>query len=707
MANRLTPAGSEFQVNQGITGNSQQDPDVVPVADGRLAVVYEHFAHADGSDIDIYAQYINTNGTVSGAPITLWPGGGIQQNPAAAPRADAGFSVVWEDYGPLTGFPSSDPDIRAWNAVNAAGVPSGFTDIATLSVAATNPDIALLQDGSGRHLVAYEYAHSNSDHDIYFNVLNANGTTLFAPTADTNAQAVNNDIFYQFGPAVAASGNTALVVYTDTVSGVGSTNFINARLFDDTTNTFGSSIGIAFHSDSVFAPDVAGLSDGRYVITYTDQQQVFGRIYDPSTPNGAFLGPEFQISAQSGGFLRDPRVYGTIDGGFLATWWEWDGPATGYNIYAHRYDAHGAPYGDVFEANATVDNLQLYPSVGVNGPNALIAWQDYGSRPTDTSPTGIRAQAFTTPSFNYDSAQLGDFNNNGRADILLQNDNPASDASIAQTNTAGLISSFTSIGPVPSGYRIDGTGNFNSTAGDDILLRSPNSVAVWVMNGTTPQSVAVLGGTSPQWLNSGIGDFTGDGQSDLLFRNPGTNEIATWGVANNALSTVPKVLGSTSAQYHIVAVDDFTGDHQADILFRHDNGDIAIWRVANNALAGTPAVVGSTSTSYHVVGTGDFDGNGANDILFRNDNGDMAVWLLNSQGQLLGAPAAIGTAGLEFHVDGTGDLNGDGRDDILLRDANGQMAEWLMNGATFAAPPQAIGGAPVDYAIAAHHFDLV
>jgi len=306
----------------------------------------------------------------------------------------------------------------------------------------------------------------------------------------------------------------------------------------------------------------------------------------------------------------------------------------------------------------------------------------------------------------HNNARYGNFGNDSRSDILFQSDNAGGSAVIWQTNSSGALVNTTSLGPIPSGFQIDGTGNFNSMVGDDILLRSSTSVAVWVMNGTTPQSVQVLGGTSPQWLNSGIGEFTGDGQSDLLFRNPGTNQIATWGVSNNALSIAPQVLGSAPSQYHIIAVDDFTGDHQADILFRNDTGDIAIWRVANNALSGVPAVVGSTSPSYHVVGTGDFDGNGANDILFRNDSGDLAEWLLNSQGQLLGAPSPIGNGGL-YHTEGTGDLNGDGRSDIIFRDGGGTLVEWLMNGTSLLAPQAVIGSASTDFSIAAHHFDLV
>ena len=85
----------------------------------------------------------------------------------------------------------------------------------------------------------------------------------------------------------------------------------------------------------------------------------------------------------------------------------------------------------------------------------------------------------------------------------------------------------------------------------------------------------------------------------------------------------------------------------------------------------------------------------------------MVEWLLDSSGSLLSAPAAIGNTLTQYHTDGTGDLNGDGRDDIILRDYDGTLISWLMNGTSFAAPPAVLGVAAVDYAIAAHHFDVI
>jgi hypothetical protein len=419
------------------------------------------------------------------------------------------------------------------------------------------------------------------------------------------------------------------------------------------------------------------------------------------TPGGAFLSNEFQVDAPGGLIATAARVFGTVDGGFAVIWDEGTATASS-DIHMRRFDAHGLAFGDDFIVNSSTDGFQGWPTLAISGSSVVAAWDDNGVRTTDTDPPGIRGGVFTTTVFDYDSAQYGDLNANGRADILFQND--TGDIALWQTDSSGALSNINSLGPLPAGYRIDGTGNFNSTAGDDILIRKVNEIDILVPNGTNPPTFVDLGGNVPNGtLNVGIGDFTGDGQDDLLFQT-GAN-IASWRIVNNQITQI-QLLGSKPADYQIVGVDDFTGDHQSDILFRRDNGEIARWQIANNQLTpGGAQTIGSTSPDYHIVGTGDFDGNGSNDILFRHDNGQVVVWLLNSSGQLLQAPNVVGTAGAQFHVDGTGNLNGDGRTDIIFRDASGTLAEWLMNGTTFTGT--VLGTTAVDYAVAEHHFDLL
>ena len=127
-------------------------------------------------------------------------------------------------------------------------------------------------------------------------------------------------------------------------------------------------------------------------------------------------------------------------------------------------------YGDIFTVNTLTDGDQTVPTVATSGANVFIGWQDFGVRAGDMTPTGIRGQLLTTTTFDYDSARLGDLNDDGRADILFQNDTGV--VAVWQTNGGGAVNAITSLGPLPLGFRIFGTGDFNSTPGDDILLRS-------------------------------------------------------------------------------------------------------------------------------------------------------------------------------------------------------------------------------------------
>jgi len=88
------------------------------------------------------------------------------------------------------------------------------------------------------------------------------------------------------------------------------------------------------------------------------------------------------------------------------------------------------------------------------------------------------------------------------------------DVLIWHTNGNGAVSAITSPGQRPDGFTSFGTGNFNSTLGDDILLRSaPGQLAIWLTGGIGINPPFAIGNTSPDYHNAGIGDFTDDGQN--------------------------------------------------------------------------------------------------------------------------------------------------------------------------------------------------
>jgi hypothetical protein len=713
MATKLLPVGSEFQVNSNIfptpstdgTLNSQDFPSIATLSDGRYAVVYQSALSA--TDIDIHYAFVTTAGVASQSDFVYRPVS-IQSQPVAAGRTAAtggGFGVAWTDE--RTAANVLDPGSKDINyrTVSPTGVLGPVVAIADGLGDDASPAITTLSDG--RQVVVL--ADNIGGTEILLNVVNSAGTgTLFA---------ANNLAFVTAGasdhPSVAAQGTNALVAFEDT-SALGSSD-ISARIFNGTSNTLGAAILIANDTAALFNPDVAAIGGGRYAIVYSDHvSKVFAKIYDPAF---GVLSPEIRVDQTSVGATNQPAVAATIDGGFIVTWTD------GGDAHERRFDPYGNAFGDDFFANTTTTLTQHRPDVAVIGTNVLTAWGDNAPHPGDSSSFGVRAQASLTQVFDYNDQAYGDFDANGRSDFLFQNA-VTHQAQILTTSNTGVLNGITNLPNLAASDVIDGTGNFNSTPGSDLLLvRNTTTIGDWAMNGLTTNAVFhTFGGIPSTASYQGSGDFDGDGQTDILFLAPTPSglQLVPWKIVNDALVATPQGIGGfDSSHYNIVAISDFDGDHNADIVFRSSTGPdvnkLFEWKIVNNQLVAAPFEIGTAPQGAHVVGIGDFDGNGTTDLLFRFDQtvgtsqpGQLAMWLLNSQGQLLVAPNTVGAPiAANWHVDGTGDLNGDGRSDIILRDQDGALRELLMNGFNIQTDQSVGTTESQDFTVAAHHYNLI
>jgi VCBS repeat protein len=82
---------------------------------------------------------------------------------------------------------------------------------------------------------------------------------------------------------------------------------------------------------------------------------------------------------------------------------------------------------------------------------------------------------------------------------------------VAETGSPGILS---------VDWQIAGVGDFNGDGKIDILWRNSNSGALmmWLMNGTSLISQEEIGTVGPEWTIVGVSDFNGDGKADILWR---------------------------------------------------------------------------------------------------------------------------------------------------------------------------------------------
>ena len=182
-------------------------------------------------------------------------------------------------------------------------------------------------------------------------------------------------------------------------------------------------------------------------------------------------------------------------------------------------------------------------------------------------------------------------------------------------------------------WDIVGTGDFNGDGRTDILWRYNGQGPfqglndIWYMDGATFLGECVFSQIADlNWRIAGTGDFNGDGETDILWRYYGTG-------AYQGLNVIWFMDGSTfleeavfsqvlDTNWRIAGTGDFNSDGTTDILWRcygvgPYQGLNDIWFMDGTAFLGEAVFSQVTDTAWEISGTGDFNGDGKTDILWR------------------------------------------------------------------------------------------
>jgi hypothetical protein len=276
---------------------------------------------------------------------------------------------------------------------------------------------------------------------------------------------------------------------------------------------------------------------------------------------------------------------------------------------------------------------------------------------------------------------VGDFNGDGKADlVVLQYGSPGT-LSILLGNGAGSFQPAVNY-PVTANPTSVVIGDFNGDGKPDLAVASfgPSGpvegvLSILLGNGDGTFQPAVTystGGYTPESI--AMGDFNGDGKADLVVANYGS-------AAAGNLGNVSVLLGNGDGTFQsavsydgggspaFVAVADFNGDGKADLAVGQSGGvGIFLGNGDGTFLANGLYVAGANPSS---IAIGDFNLDGKLDLAVGEANiltNDAYVLLGKGDGSF--ETAVPLTTGADPYSVVVGDFNGDGKPDIAT--ANNQ-----------------------------------
>jgi hypothetical protein len=237
-------------------------------------------------------------------------------------------------------------------------------------------------------------------------------------------------------------------------------------------------------------------------------------------------------------------------------------------------------------------------------------------------------------------------------------------------------------------------GDLNGDGRVDLLWRNQSSglLYAWFMNGVTQSSGAYLNPSAvdSSWVVVGMGDFNGDGKTDLLWWQQTTGILYVW-YMNGVVRTGGAYLSPAQVpdtNWKVEGVADLNGDKKPDILWRNQvTGELYVWFMDGVGMTSGAYVTPSrvSDTNWKIEAVADLNGDGKPDLIWRHQTfGTVYVWYMNGAVQTGGAylsPSAV--ADTHWRIESVGDFNGDGKPDLVWRNtATGSVYAWFMNGVT-------------------------
>jgi len=271
-----------------------------------------------------------------------------------------------------------------------------------------------------------------------------------------------------------------------------------------------------------------------------------------------------------------------------------------------------------------------------------------------------------------------DLNADGRADIVMaivQSGHDAYGAAGAWLIGEDQVPVWGDLSTCGEGWEIFGMGHTaaDKPTADVYLKNTDNVIGAWTIgadgNVSGWETVGVFDGATQI---VGLGDFNGNGQTDLLLRNA-NGAVGCYFTGGE--TTGWNYFQSLGDEWSLSAIGDLNGDGRDDVVLAHADGFAGSWLTqADGTMAW--ADLDNLPTKSEIVGTGDFNGDGTDDVLLKKGT-YYGAWLVQDGN----AKSWFGLGDLGVvTVEQIADFDGDGTDDLRVRTASGDLGALLVKG---------------------------
>jgi hypothetical protein len=378
-------------------------------------------------------------------------------------------------------------------------------------------------------------------------------------------------------------------------------------------------------------------------------------------------------------------------------------------------DHNGGTLIDVISASSGLLAAPVPNDFNGDGISDLL-WRESGALAAPPPPAGTRAGEICSSSRSPVGTAIDDEAGSSTGSLAVWLMNGSSVASSAAPTYQGSV-----VTP-DSSWSVQGVADFNGDGDADVLWRQASSslLTVWLMQGATIESgntITFQGAAvkpDASWDVIGIGDFNGDADADIVWRQSTTDALVDWSMNGSTITsstnfTYQGNVVAPDSTWSVVGIGNFAGNGDSDILWRQSATDtVTEWQMNGSTIESGNVVTlqGAAvkpDASWSVAGVGNFTGNGVSDVLWRQSStGVLAMWLMD--GSSLASVAAVTYQGNLVEPDSSwniievGDFNGTANDSGILwrQSTSGMLVEWQMNGSQIVSS-QEVGsqGTPV------------